>query len=103
MLGIPLELAHLERVAIHVGQQPAGRLAVEARGGHQRVVLLHPLRPGRALQLRPLLPAIAWWIRAQVNPGWPLIFAHSNNLFTFSLTLTFSLTIRSRTAVNVSE
>jgi hypothetical protein len=45
MLRISLELAHLEAVAVDVGQEAAGRFAVEAGGGHQHVAVLDPLGP----------------------------------------------------------
>src|SRR5687768_6759815 len=73
MLGIPLELANLERLAIDVRQQPARGLAVEARRGHECVPLLDALRPRGRLELRPVEPAIPRRIRFQVYPRRALI------------------------------
>src|SRR4029453_10129043 len=46
MRGIALELLDLQRLLVHVGEEPAGRLAVEADGGDERVLALHLARPG---------------------------------------------------------
>ena len=46
MLGVSLELAHPQAVPVHVGEQAAGRLAVEAGGGDQHVAVFLAGRPG---------------------------------------------------------
>ena len=58
VLRVALELADLHAVAVHVGEQPARRLAVEARGGHQQVLALACARwPGPASRARPSRPS----------------------------------------------
>ena len=73
MLGVALELADLPGVPVHVREQPAGGLAVEAGGGHQRVVLFLPRRPGPRGQLHPVVPAFLRRERGQVHPAGSLV------------------------------
>ena len=58
MFRIALELAYLLRFLVHVGQQAAARLAVEADGGDQVVVLLHPPGPRGRVVFGPIRPAV---------------------------------------------
>ena len=59
VLGVALELAYLQRVAVDVGQQPARRLAVEARRRHEHRAALHAPRPRARVELHPVVPALA--------------------------------------------
>src|SRR6185503_16430256 len=65
VLGVALELTNFERLAVHVGQQAAGRLAVEARRRHQHVVALDALRPRPRVELDPVVPALARRVGAE--------------------------------------
>src|SRR5487761_600993 len=58
VFGVALELAHLEGLAVDVGEQAARRLAIEAGGGHQHAVALDALRPGARVELLPVVPAL---------------------------------------------
>ena len=58
VLRVALELAHLERLAVDVGQQAAGRLAVEAGRRHEHVVPLDPLAASARVELDPVVPAL---------------------------------------------
>jgi hypothetical protein len=73
VLGVPLELAHLARLAVDVSQQPTGGLAVEAGGRHERVVPLLAGRPGPRGQFHPVIPAFFRRERGQVDPARPLV------------------------------
>ena len=59
VLRVPLELAHLERVAVDVGEEAAGGLAVEARRGHEHVAALAALGPRLGVEFNPVVPAFA--------------------------------------------
>src|SRR5207245_9967294 len=56
--GVALELLDRERVLIDVGQQPAGRLAVEADRRDQRVAPRHLAGPRDRIELLPVAPAL---------------------------------------------
>jgi hypothetical protein len=56
--GVALELLDLQRVLVHVGQETAGRLAVEADGGQERVAALDPAGPGLRVVFLPVVPAL---------------------------------------------
>src|SRR5262249_1424477 len=58
MLGIALELLDLESLLVHVGEQAARGLAVEANGGHQAVAPGDTAGPGARVELLPIAPAI---------------------------------------------
>ena len=73
MLGVTLELADLPGVAVHVGQQAARGLAVEARGGDEHVVPLLAGRPGARGQLHPVVPPLLRRERGQVHPASALV------------------------------
>src|SRR6266567_2897793 len=73
MLGVPLELAHLPGLAVHVGEQAARGFAVEARGGDEHVVPLLAGRPGPGGQLHPVVPAFLRRERGQVHPAGALV------------------------------
>src|SRR5713101_3706148 len=57
MLGVALELLDLERLLVHIGQEAAGCLAVEADGGDERIAARDPLGPGLGVVLLPVIPA----------------------------------------------
>src|SRR5207237_6228079 len=54
VFGVALELLHAQSLSVHVCQQPARRLAVEARRRHEHVAPLTPLRPRARVQLNPI-------------------------------------------------
>lgn len=80
VLGIALELAHLKAVAVHIGEQAAGRLAVKARRGDEEVVMLAPRRPGTRVKLGPVVPALLWGKGRQVGPARSLVEGFSPRL-----------------------
>ena len=65
MRGVALELLDLEGLLVDVGEQPAGRLAVEADGRDQRIAALHLSGPGHRIVLDPVLPALHGGIARQ--------------------------------------
>ncbi len=67
MLRIPFELPHLERLSVHVGEEPACRFAVEAGRGDERVVILHPPRPRLRVELHPVVPVLARRKRGEMD------------------------------------
>ena len=67
VLRVALELAHLQRLAVDVGEQPARRLAVEARRRDEHEALLHALRPRARVELDPVVPALLRRERGQVH------------------------------------
>ena len=71
VLGIAFELADLAGLAIDVGEEAAGRLAVEAGRRHQPVALLHPLGPRLRVELDPVVPALLRRIRAELRAARP--------------------------------
>ena len=73
MLRVALELAHLPGLPVHVGEQPARGLAVEAGGGDEHVVPLLAGRPGPGGQLHPVVPPFPGRERGQVHPARPLV------------------------------
>src|SRR6185295_1210557 len=56
MERVALELADAHRVLVDVGEQAAGRLAVEADRGHEHVALLDAPRPLLRVVLAPVVP-----------------------------------------------
>src|SRR6185295_11587072 len=58
VMRVPLELPDLLRLAIDVRDEPARRLAVEARRRHEHVVPLDLPRPGGGLVLDPVVPLL---------------------------------------------
>src|SRR5262249_26862013 len=56
MLRVALELRDAPGVAIDVGEEPAGRLAVEADRGDEPVAARHLLRPRQRVVLLPVVP-----------------------------------------------
>src|SRR5262249_1777722 len=56
MRGVALEFLDLEGALVHVGEQPAGGLAVEADRRDERVLPLHPPRPRARVELLPVVP-----------------------------------------------
>ena len=58
MHRVAFELLDLAGRLVDVGQQPAGRLAVEADRRHAAVVALDALRPGRRVEFRPVVPLL---------------------------------------------
>ena len=65
-IRVAFELAHLHRLSVHVRQQAARRLAVEARRRDQHVVALGALRPVSRVQLHPIVPSLPRRVRRQV-------------------------------------
>src|SRR2546421_7143945 len=55
---VALELLHLQGVFVDVGEQPAGRLAVEAGGRDQHVATGDARGPGPAVILHPVVPSL---------------------------------------------
>ena len=68
MLGVALELAHLPGVSVHISQQAARGLAVEAGGGDKHVVPLLAGRPGAGRTAPPSRPSVP---AAGTRPGAP--------------------------------
>src|SRR5262249_665253 len=66
---VALELLDRERLAIDVGQEPAGRLAVEAHRWDQRGTPLDLLRPGDRLVLLPVVPALDGRVALEASLG----------------------------------
>ena len=56
--GVTLDFSDFQIVLVHIGQQPAARLAVKTKGGHQHVVALDLLGPIGALVLVPIVPLV---------------------------------------------
>ena len=71
VLGVALELLHLERLAIDVGEQPARRLAVEAGGRDEHEVPLDALRPRARVELDPVVPALLRRVGGELGPARP--------------------------------
>ena len=71
MFGVTFKLLHFAGDFIDVGEEPARRLAVEARRRHQRIMPLDPLRPRPRIQLRPIAPPLLGRERRQMPPAWP--------------------------------
>jgi len=69
MLGIAFKLLHLAGDFVDVGEQTAGRFAVETSGGNERVVAFLALRPRLRIQLGPVVPAFCWRIRSEMAPA----------------------------------
>src|SRR5262249_31578780 len=65
VLGVALELPDLERVLVHVGEQAAGRFAVEAGRGHEQAAAFDALRPRARVELDPVVPALARRVGAE--------------------------------------
>ncbi len=65
--GLPSNLRISPRLAIDVGEETAGRLAVEAGRRHQPVALLDPLRPRLRVELDPVVPALLRRIGAELR------------------------------------
>src|SRR5438270_453195 len=55
---VPLELLDAQRGLVHVGEEAARGLAVEADRRDQRVAPLHLARPGGGIVFLPVLPAL---------------------------------------------
>src|SRR5579859_6983884 len=70
MLGVAFELAHLQRVAVDVGEQTASRLAVETGRGHEHIAAFNLARPGLRVELDPVIPAFFGRERGQVDSAW---------------------------------
>ena len=56
MHRVALELLDLQRLPVHIGEQTAGRLAVETDRGDQHVAPGDPLRPEFAVPFHPVVP-----------------------------------------------
>ena len=65
VVRVALELLDLEGLAVHVGEQPAGGLAVEADRRHQRVLAGDLARPLLRVVLGPAVPLVRRWVGAQ--------------------------------------
>ena len=73
VLRVAFELAQLEGLFVHVRQETARRLAVEAGGRHQHVALLDPFGPRLRIELHPIVPALLGRERGQVDPTRPRV------------------------------
>lgn len=69
VVGVALELAHIARGFVHVGQQAAGGFAVEARRGHHIVGFFLAARPGFGFVLRPVVPALGGRVVGEGTAG----------------------------------
>ncbi len=67
--GVALDLADLTGLFVDVGEQAAGRLAVEADRRDEPVVALGLLGPGPRIVLDPVRPAVCRRIGAELGPG----------------------------------
>jgi len=56
MIGIALELAHLQRRLVDITQQPAARFAIETRRRHHHVMFGFSPRPAFGFLLYPVVP-----------------------------------------------
>ena len=75
MRRVAFELAHPPGLLVDVSEHPAGRLAVEAGGWHQRVAALDPLRPGVGVEFDMVVPLIRVRVVAQGAFGTMRVFA----------------------------
>ena len=75
VLGVALELAHLERLRVDVGEQAAGRLAVEARRRDEHRPPLDSSRPRLRVELDPVVPALLRRVGDQVGSARPGVVA----------------------------
>src|SRR5689334_22404468 len=73
MLRIPLKLLHLAGDLVDISEEPTRRLAVEARGRHERIMSLDPSRPRPGIELRPIRPSLLRGERRQPPPAWARI------------------------------
>ena len=69
MERIALDPVDAAGLVVHVTHEPAGRLAVEAGGGHQGVMLLHSLRPSLGVESDRVVPRLMGRIVLQVSHG----------------------------------
>ncbi len=77
VLRVALELLDLQRFLVHVGQQAACALAIEADRGDQHVAAGHPLGPRLAVPLRPVVPVLGWRVAGEAAVG----LAHGDHLY----------------------
>src|SRR5262245_24927786 len=73
MLGITFKLADAEVLLVHIGQEPAGCLAVEADCGDQHVLASDLAWPDRRVIFSPIVPTLHWRIVRQQSrrvAGW---------------------------------
>ncbi len=75
VLRVALELAHFERLRVDVGEQAAGRLAVEARRRDEHRPPLDSSRPRLRVELDPVVPALLRRERDQMGPRRPGVAA----------------------------
>src|SRR5262249_13224880 len=73
---VALELAYAQGLAVDVGEQAAGRLAVEADGGHEHVAALDAPRPGPDVVLAPVVPLLCRRVGVQRGPGRQALDGH---------------------------
>src|SRR5690606_36024533 len=66
---VALEPGDLARVLVDPGHEAAVRLAVEAGGGHQRVVAIHPARPGAGVGHGDVVPGRGVGVGAEPSAG----------------------------------
>ena len=67
ILRIAFKFLNLVRVFVDVSEQPARRLAVKTSGRDQRITSLLPSRPRLRIQLSPIIPALLWRKRREMN------------------------------------
>src|SRR5579883_548098 len=66
MVGITFQLLDTPALFVYVGQQPTGRLTVEADGRDDLVMPLDFARPRLRVVLHPVAPALRRWAGGQV-------------------------------------
>src|SRR5580658_2201978 len=60
MFWIAFELGDLPGFFVDVGEKPARRFAVEANRRNELVMFLDTARPGRGIELDPIIPLVDW-------------------------------------------
>ena len=69
VLRVPFELPDLEGLPVHVGEEPARALAVEADGRYERVAAGDALRPRLGVVLDPIVPEVRRRVLGDASVG----------------------------------